>query len=594
MERLLRAAWEKKLDRVSAAYAVAGWLLVQGASIVFPVFDLPAWTLRIFIVAVVLGFPAALVIAWFATSSRPVDDAISINISHREIILFALLGVVLLLSIGELVIISDHSTSPQGAGMNRTAQASIAVLPFVNMSGDPARDIVSDGISEELLDDLSDIAALRVAARTSSFAFKGKNEDIKEIARVLGVRTILQGSIREDGTHIRIAAQLIDAANGYDMWSETFDREMTGILTLEDDISRAITSALTHKLLGSRNTELAGKPASIDPIAYRTYLEGQHELGPRTAQGVTKAVALFKRVTTLQPDFADGFAALGRALINEAENNPTRQDLMPEAEAALARALALDPDNIAALGAHVDLALHKQDWEAAGVDAARMNAINAHSATVLHEMFRYYQLLGFPERALEAAQGAAKLDPLSVVDRLNVVSALIHIARYSDAASAAEAALALYDDQPYIRAMLCTAYAHSARIPQARAIATRLIAEHDTTDATGCAVDIAVGGGRLADARKILDGLAARFPNSDMSATDLGDSYATVGDNRDALIWLQRGYEAREFALVTIPLDRAIPPTFFDDPGWKSLAERPVFREWQKAHDKLAPGLGTK
>ena len=136
---------------------------------------------------------------------------------------------------------------------------------------------------------------------------------------------------------------------------------MTGILTLEDEIARAITSALTNKLLGA--TALAGKPASIDPVVYRTYLEGQHEFGPRTAAGVTKAVALFQRVTVLQPDFADGFAALGAALIKEGERDHAQNDTMPTAETALARALALDPDNIAALGAHLELALHKQDWQ---------------------------------------------------------------------------------------------------------------------------------------------------------------------------------------------------------------------------------------
>ncbi len=150
------------------------------------------------------------------------------------------------------------------------------------------------------------------------------------------MRSVLVGSIREDGQQIRISAQLINAADGFQMWSATYDRELTGILVLEDEIARAITSALTNTLLGS--LPHAGKPGSINPDAYRKYLDGQHELGPRTQDGIAKAVELFRQVTVLQPDFADGFAALGRALINHAEYHPEQKDLLPEARAALEHA----------------------------------------------------------------------------------------------------------------------------------------------------------------------------------------------------------------------------------------------------------------
>ncbi len=594
MHQFLKAAQARKLDRIAAAYAVAGWILVQGASIVFPTFDAPVWTLRAFIVAVVIGFPAALTIAWFAAPHTQAADAAPSGVSHREVVLLALLGVVLLLSLGELAFVIWRAPPNPAPAPNTAAEASIAVLPFVNMSGDPSREIISDGISEELLNDLSNIAALRVAARTSSFAFKGKNEDIKQIARVLAVRAVLEGSVREDGQHIRITAQLINAADGYHLWSATYDRDMTSILTLEDEIARAITVALTHKLLGTKDTKATGKPASIDPEAYRKYLEGQHELGPRTADGVAKAVGLFRQVTALQPDFADGYAALGRALINHAENHPEQKELMPAAEEALAEALTLDPDNVSARSTHLDLALHKLDWQTAADDAERLQAVNPNSAPVLHEMFRYYQLLGFPERALEAAQGAVQLDPLSVVDHLNVASALIHIVRYEEAASAAQAALTLQPNQSYVQAMLCTAYAHTGRPDEARTLVAHFSQAHDKTNTAGCTYDIAVGEKRLADARKIIDGLAAQYPNIDMAAADLGDAYAVAGDNRSAVAWLERGYDNKEFSLFTIPFDRAIPPAFFADAGWKALAQRPLFKEWQAAHDQLAAELASE
>ncbi len=596
MRQLLKAAQARKLDRIAVAYAVAGWVLVQGAAIVFPAFDAPVWTLRAFIVAVVIGFPAALAIAWFAMPHTETAEDTPGAVSHREVVLLALLGVVLLLSLGELgYVILRHAPAPPPPvpAPNTPAEASIAVLPFVNMSGDPNREIVSDGISEELLNDLSNVPALRVAARTSSFAFKGKNEDIKQIARVLAVRAVLEGSIREDGQEIRITAQLINAADGYHLWSATYDRNMTSILILEDEIARAITAALTHQLLGTPAAAPAGKPASIDPEAHQKYLEGQHYLGPRTQEGVAKAVELFKQVTALQPDFADGFAALGRALINHAEYHPEEGDLLPEAQAALKRALELDPNNLEALAAHLDLALHRLDWQTAGADARRMETINPNSATVLHEMFRYYQVLGFPHRALATVRNVVKLDPLSFVDHYNVVAALIHNGQWAEAADAGREALALEPNQTETLAMLCTAYANSNRLADAHATLAQISQSKDATSRAGCQFDIAVGEHRLADARKIVDKLAAQYPKGDFGAPDIGESYAGAGDFAKALRWFTRAYDGGDFALFTIAYSRSVPAAFFETEGWKALLQRPLFKDWQAAHDQLAAELAS-
>jgi predicted Zn-dependent protease len=206
-------------------------------------------------------------------------------------------------------------------------------------------------------------------------------------------------------------------------------------------------------------------------------------------------------------------------------------------------------------------------------------------------MFRYYQLLGFPDEALKAAQGAARLDPLSVVDRLNVASALVHIARFGEAAEAAQAALRLEPNQSYVKAMLCTSFAHSGRLAEARALAAGFSNAHDTSSGAGCAFDIAVSERRMADAHKIMDGLAAGYPNIDLGPADLGDAYAIIGDSRSAVVWLGRAYDERDFTLFTIPFDRAIPPSVFADPEWKALVQRPLFKDWRAAHDRLAADL---
>jgi tetratricopeptide (TPR) repeat protein len=337
----------------------------------------------------------------------------------------------------------------------------------------------------------------------------------------------------------------------------------------------------------------AGRPASIDPDVYRKYLEGLHDMAPRGETGVAKAVALFRQVTTAQPDFAGGFAALGRALINHAENHPEQKDLLPEADIALAHALALDPNNTEALGAHLDLALHRLDWTTAAADAGRMRAISPHSSSVLHEMFRYYQFLGFPEQALEAAEGAALLDPLSVVDHYNLAVALIHIARFGEAVPALQTAIDLAPNESYLQGVLCTAYAHSGEGDKARAIAARFSKANDSADANGCLFDIAVGAGKLDEARKINDAFAGQFPNGPMDAAGLADNYATMGDAKSAVSWMLRSYGERDPQLFQIPFDRSIPQAVFADPGWKALMQKPLFRDWQVAHDRLAAELGV-
>lgn len=593
MERFLRTLQERRLDRIAVGYAVVGWVLVQAASIGLPTFDAPPWLLRAFIIFVLIGFPLTLAGVWFATPHvQGVSKGRKVKPAHAAAMgIFAVIILFVAADLSyELSHLGQKPAAPPAAAPEISA-ATIAVLPFVNMSGDPNKDYFSDGISEELLNDLANTPALRVAARTSSFAFKGKNQDIKEIARLLGVKHVLEGSVRESGAHLRITAQLINAADGYHLWSETYDREMTDVLAVQDEIAHAITKALTHKLLPERQVGATQKPVAIDPEAYRAYLMGQHELGPRTQEGVEKALVLFVKTTKLAPDFAEGFAALARAQINTSEYHAERTDLIPAAEVSLERALKLDPDNLNALASRLDLAMHRLDWQSAGADARRMMAINPNSATVLHEMFRYYQIMGFPDLALDTVRSAVILSPLAIVDRFNVAAALVHNAAFAEAAAAARAALALQHDHPIALSYLCTGSAHSNDLDTARAIAAKFRAAKQDVNALGCEFDIAVGSGDLAKAKTIADTLSTKFATGDYAATDVGDAYALAGDNAKALTWLNRAYDLKEFALFTIPYDQAIKPEFFQTPGWKTLFARPLFQDWKKAHDALAAEL---
>jgi TolB-like protein len=591
LKRLLEVVQSRKVDRLAAAYAVCGWLLVQAASIALPAFEAPGWVLKALIVFLVLGFPVAIAAGWMSAPHLSVDP--KPLRAGRAVALVAVL-LVAILSVGEFaywVSRHEHGVPAADAATNTMpSAASIAVLPFVNMSGNPAKDYFSDGISEELLNDLANLPQLRVAARTSSFAFKGKNENATTIARRLGVRSVLEGSVREEGTHLRIHAELINGADGYDLWSASFDRDLTDALAVQDEIARAIVAALTHKLLPPGKV-LPNRPTTIDPEAYRDYLAAQFALGPRTEAGSQKAVEFFQKAVARQPDFADAYAGLARASMNVSDYQSSSKGLIASANAALARALALDPNNLDALGVHLDLALHRMDWRTAIADAARMQRINPHSQAVLHEMFRFYQALGFPEEALAAAQGAAQLNRLSFVDLLNVATAFNHLNRFAEAAKVGEDALALEPNQPDILAYLCTAYAHGNQTAKANAIEAQLVTMRQNENVEGCRFDLAVTGGRTAEAIATIGRLAAQFPHGDLYAVDIADSYAVAGDYDQSIKWLNKSYDLREFVIFTITTDKAIPSEYYNTAGWKEFWQRPLTLEWRSAHDQVAAEL---
>jgi len=606
VQTLLGALRQRRVDRVAAAYGVAAWLIVQGASIALPTFGAPAWVLKVLIVAAIVGFPLTLLVAWHAAPHpHHRRGGLPQPASAADVALLALLGLVVLLSLAQFAVAtgllprwwerapasSAVRTASLGPAENPAPAASIAVLPFLNMSGDPKKEYFSDGISEELLNDLSNASNLRVAARTSSFAFKGKSEDIRKIARALNVRAVLEGSVREDGQHIRITAQLINAANGYHLWSKTYDRDLSNVLVVQDEIAREITAALTNQL-AEVGAGASRTPASIDPAAYRKYLEGQFFAAKKTDEGDARAVELFKQVTAAQPDFAAAFAALGWTYIHMAEFHNQRADLVASAEGALKNALRLDPNNLQALSSDLILALTGWNWRRASDDAHRLKAINPHNVFTLRGLQFYYQALGFPQRRLAALKEAIALDPLSFVDRNNLALLQNNEGDYAGAASTAEAALALQPNRPLALFSLCWADAGMRRIGEAHAIAAKLSADHQSGIADACELKIAITSGNKAAIRALADKLAGRLPHLQFTETDIGLFYAAAGDLELAMRWFERSYKKRNYDVFSIPYFADTPQALLRSAAWGALMRRPPARSWQRAHDQTAAVSG--
>jgi TolB-like protein len=368
----------RNVFRVAVAYAVLAWIVIQVTDTVAPPLHLPSWTLAFVTWIGIIGFPFALFFAW-AFELTPEGVKRSSEVARTEsiarltgrkidfIIIGLLAAAVVVLIVDNYVLKGRQGVEPVAgdrapdAAVTRQGHASIAVLPFVNMSNDPEQDYLSDGLAEELLNLLARIKGLKVAARTSSFAFRDEEQDIRSIGNALNVSTLLEGSVRKSGDRIRVTAQLIDAADGYHLWSDTFDRELTDIFRIQDEISAAIVTALRAHLDPDASTA-ASSPTSV--AAYDLYLQGRH-LARELKEGNTrKALDLFRQATDIDPDFAPAWAARAAAVLDLRETQYWGE--IPAAEAfALAqsnidKALALDP---LLAEAHVSRSMLSIGWE---------------------------------------------------------------------------------------------------------------------------------------------------------------------------------------------------------------------------------------
>ena len=415
----------RRVGKVAIAYGTIAWLATEASSVVLPALHLPEWTVTFVVVFLLVGFPVAMVLAWIfdvgpqgiertePLANEPASARVKLRIAYALVVLLLMGGLGYLLY-------------ERGFGRAQASQPhnSIAVLPFTNLSGDPARDYFSDGMSEELLNLLARIPGLQVASRTSSFAYKGRNVDIREVGRELGVETVLEGSVRQAGEQVRITAQLIDAESGFHLWSETYDRRMEDIFQVQDEIAAAIVDKLRIEL-APQEQELAvrDKAPTQNVQAYEYYLQGRQAWKKRGEDNLKRAIDFYQRAIALDPGFARAHAALASAYVvlpgyTKEEGDEDR--LAPMAEAAARQALSIDPK----IGeAHAVLAqLNAQRRDLLDAESGFFFAISLepNEPTPHH----WYSLLlaevGRLDEALEQARRAQQLDPTSAVIALNL------------------------------------------------------------------------------------------------------------------------------------------------------------------------------
>jgi len=375
----------RNVFKVAVAYAVAGWLMLQIVDLVLENINAPDWVMQVFMLGIAVGFPIAIIIAW-AFEVTPDGVKLEKNVDRSQSMTRHTgqqlnRGIIMILSVAVVFLLTEKfrdqtgSESETGSDSQISAdvvvetesetvaieamEKSIAVLPFVNMSSDAEQDYFADGISEEILNALAKVGDLKVAGRTSSFAFKGKNEDLLAIGKVLRVNHILEGSVRKSGTRIRITAQLIKVDDGFHMWSETYDRELTDIFVIQDEISAAILAQLKTQLLGQQQIPTA----QTDARAYELYLLAKQRIYERNQASLEMAIKLVTEAIEIDEAYAPAYAQLGIAnmLVSDRNYGTLPHTLAGEqAKRALDTALQLDPQSAEALAG---MGLYYRNWE---------------------------------------------------------------------------------------------------------------------------------------------------------------------------------------------------------------------------------------
>jgi TolB-like protein/Flp pilus assembly protein TadD len=425
---LLAELKRRRVSKVAIAYGAVAWGVTEGASVVLPALHVPEWAMTFIVVFLLVGFPIAMVLAWIfdataegiqRTAPLPGDEAPRTRVRMR-----AAYGIAVLVAMAGL----GYLLYERGLGRAHAGEphSSIAVLPFTNLSGDPSKDYFSDGMSEELLNLLARVPGLQVAARTSAFAYKGRNVDVREVGRELGVETVLEGSVRQAGEQVRITAQLIDTETGFHLWSDTYDRELKDIFVVQDEIAQAIVDRLKIQL-APKEQQLAqrDKAPTQDVEAYELYLQGQAIWKRRGEENLRRAIELYQQAIGRDPAFARAHAALASAYVvlpGYTKEDGDEEQYLAMAEQSARQALAIDPK----IGeAHAVLAQVNSDrGNLLDAEAGFFFAISLEpNAPTAHH---WYSILlgkvGRLDAALAQARRAFELDPGSPILASNLAN----------------------------------------------------------------------------------------------------------------------------------------------------------------------------
>jgi TolB-like protein/Tfp pilus assembly protein PilF len=553
----------RNVYKVAVAYAVVGWLLIQVATQVFPFLDIPNWAIRLVIFATALGFPIALIIAWaFELTPEGIkrtEAADAAGQHSRGGMWMAVVVVAAALSLGVFFLgryTAGRVTSREGeAAAASNSQKSIAVLPLVNTSGDPTNEYFSDGLSEELIAVLAKIPELKVIGRSSSFFFKGKSSDSAAIGQKLGVANLIEGSVRKQGDRVRIVAELISAADGRSLWSETYDRDLKDVFAVQSEIAKAVADQMKVKLLGQQPLSDAA-PSNENLAAYNAVLQSDFYFQQLTPESVKRAIEFLEEAVRLDPNYAVAYAKLSQVWRQYAASFASENGLKAyeEARRAADKAVSLAPDLVDVRLTVGFLALTPNlDFRAAEKEFRRVLESSPNHAVAKSFLGAALSAQGRLAEAEQICREALLLDPLRTISWYNIGRVVVGLGRYKEAEDLFYKGLEIQPQASRFHTYLAMLDLVQGRPAQAMANA-RLETEGFWRDFAIALVQQAQGDRTAADAA--LKDFIAKDSNG--GAFQIAVLYAIRKEPDEMFNWLDRAYATHDSGLSQL----AVTPFF--------------------------------
>jgi len=572
----------RNVYKVAVAYLIVGWLAVQVATQVFPFLEIPNWVVRLVIAVIAIGFPIALVIAWaFELTPEGIKRTESADAAGEHSRGGAWIAVVVIaaaLSLGLFLLgryTAGHATVRQNASAatevpTEISQKSIAVLPLLNESGDPKDEYFSDGLSEELIAALAQINELKVIGRSSSFRFKERKEEPKTIGEKLGVATLLEGTVRKQGDRVRIVAELINAADGIELWTRTFDRDLKDIFAVQQEIAAAVASSLKATLLGT-DQRLSANAATKNPEAHNEYLLGHYYFQRRNLEDYRKAFGHYDEAIRLDPDYALAYAERSEMWTLIGDLTGEGKTAWPKARVDAEKAVTVAP---ALAEAHAALGWVRffTEWKfAEGLsELKRAKELAPANPTANDLLARVIVYLGRLDEAEKQGRQAVELDPLAFPAQNNLARILWYEGKLDEADAIARKAAELHQ-----------AAASNRRWQVLVAIRrgdseTALREAQSEPDESYRRFELAVAQYARGDHKAADAALADLIANNRGLDYQVAQVYAVRGDKEKAFEWLQIALDNRDTGMLALLVEPLL-HSLRDDPRYKALVAKMNF-----------------
>jgi TolB-like protein/Tfp pilus assembly protein PilF len=575
----------RNVYKVAVAYIVAGWALAQGIAQVFPVFDIPNWVVRLIVLFIIIGLPIALALAWMfeltpqGIKRTEVADTMQTPRGQKKHAWIYVVIIGALLSIG-LFFLGRYSAGNKvesgRRGGSSLREKSIAVLPFDNLSRDPDNAYFAEGVQDEILTRLAKVADLKVISRTSTQKYKSAPDNLRAIAQQLGVANILEGSVQKANDQVRVNVQLINATNDAHLWADIYDRKLTDIFAVESDIAKTIADMLQAKLTGSEKISIAKTP-TVNPEAYELYLKGRFFWNKRTGADLRKAIGYFNQAISKDPSYALAYAGLADSyLLLPFLGAASPQDSIPQAKAAAKHALELD-DTLAEAHASsgrirsgYDFAFDQSIKEFERAIQLNPNYAMAHhwiSSGPLTALARF-------DRAIAEGRRAVELDPLSLVDNVDLGWVYFAARRYDEAIAQMRKTIEI-DSRFYLaHYSLGEALQLKGRLADAIAEYRKAVELDDDPFALALLGQAYARAGQRDEAQKILARLTEEAKSRYVSAYGVALMFIGLGDKEQAMDALERAFrEGAGNDIISIKVDPIL-DDLRGQPRFEALAQK--------------------